>query len=37
MYTHMWQPRGTAPKEGDDVTAAMIRFSPMARDVSRAG
>ena len=35
--TRMWQPRGSAPKGGDDGMAVMIRFSPMARDVSRAG
>ena len=33
----MWQPRGSAPEGGDDVMAVMIRFSLMARDVSRAG
>ena len=37
VYIHMWQPRGSAPKVRDDVTAVMIRFSPMAWDVSSAG
>ena len=36
-HIRMWQPRGSAPKGGDDVMAVMIRFSPMAQDVSRAG
>ena len=26
----MWQPRGSAPKGGDDVVAFGISFSPMA-------
>jgi len=37
LYRRMWQPRGSAPKGGDDVMAVMIRFSAMARDLSRAG
>jgi len=37
LYRRMWQPRGSAPKGGDDVMAVMIRFSAMAPDVSRAG
>jgi hypothetical protein len=28
---------GLLLKEGDDVMAVMIRFSPMARDVSKVG
>jgi len=31
VYIRMWQPRGSAPKGGDDVMAVMIRFSAMAR------
>ena len=31
VYIRMWQPRGSAPKGGDDVMAFMIRFSAMAR------
>jgi len=37
LYICMWQPRGSAPEWRDDVMAVMIRFSPMTRDVSRAG
>jgi hypothetical protein len=37
LYIRMWQPRGSASKGGDDVMAVMIRFSALARDVSRAG
>jgi len=36
VYTSMWHPRGSAP-EGGDVMTVMIGFSPIARDVSRAG
>jgi len=37
VYIHMWQPRGSAPKGGDDVMAVMIRFSAMARTCPRPG
>jgi len=31
LYIRMRQPRGSAPKGGDDVMAVEIRFSPVAR------
>jgi len=37
LYRPMWQPRGSAPKGGDDEMAVSIRFSAMTRDMSRAG
>ena len=37
LYRRMWQPRGSAPKGGDEIMAVMIRFLAIARDVSRAG